>query len=455
MSDLINNINTLSQEEKRIFLKELLQKKANELQSCKTSGSIVTTQEAPSNTVKYFAQEHQQFLQKAEASGYLYPEVPVMDGMSGSRIRRDGKELINLAGINILGLQEDQKFIELFCDQVRKYGLSTGGSRLTQGVCRPHLELEQKMSQIFGKEYTLTFGTGALANIGFINAMTATFGFDADVTIDNRNVVFVLDRDCHWSLWNPVSKLKFGSEVFAFKHNDPEDLEQTLRQIKSNKVVVVFETVYSSDGSMAPVAKLLDVCERYGALSYVDDANGFMIYGTQNRPFYEDYQALPKATFIMVSFSKAIGIEGGAISGPTEFVKSCEILSGTSLFTATMQPPTAAMNLAIIEHLQNHPEIMDNYLDRCSRLRATLKDEGFRLNSMPSYVTSIHIGRDEVAEQVRRDLLEMGYCVPVFRYPAVSRGQAIVRLMLNNQHTESNINGFVEALKKVRDRHHF
>lgn len=455
MSNFVNDINTLSQEEKRTVLKQLLQQKASKSQSFNASGNIVTTQESPSNAVKSFAKEHQKFLQEAEAAGYWYPQMPLMDGMSGSRIRRDGKELINLAGINILGLQEDQKFIELFCDQVRKYGLSTGGSRLTQGVCLPHLQLEQKMSQILGKEYTLTFGTGALANIGFINALTAFFEFDADVKIDNRDVVFVLDRDCHWSLWNPVSKLKYGSQVFAFKHNDPEDLEQTLRKIKSKKIVVVFETVYSSDGSVAPVAKLLDVCERYEALSYVDDANGFMIYGSPNRPFYEDYQALPRATFIMVSFSKAIGIEGGAISGPTDFVKSFEILSGTSLFTATMQPPTAATNLAIIQYLQNHPEIMDNYLERCSRLRETLKDSGFRLNSTPSYVTSIHIGRDEVAEQVRRDLLEMGYCVPVFRYPAVNRGQAIVRLMLNNQHTEPDIDKFVEDINKVRERHNF
>ena len=218
---------------------------------------------------------------------------------------------------------------------------------------------------------------------------------------------------------------------------------------------MVFETVYSSDGSIAPVDQLLDICERYGALSYVDDANGFMIYGNPNRPFYKEYQTLKRATFIMVSFSKAVGIEGGAISGPEEFVKSFEILSGTSLFTATMQPATAATNLEIINYLESHPEIMDNYLKRCLQLRENLIDLGFHLNDTPSYITSIIIGEDEVDEQVRRDLLEMGYCIPIFRYPAVERGKALIRLMINNKHTDEDINLFVEALKKTREHYQF
>ncbi|AFY54605.1 7-keto-8-aminopelargonate synthetase-like enzyme [Rivularia sp. PCC 7116] len=398
--------------------------------------------------------DNKQFLESSEIAGYFY-NVPIMDGMSGSRIVHNGKETINFAGINVLGLQEDKKFIDMFCENARQYGLATGGSRMTQGVCRPHVLLEQKMSQIFASEYTLTFGSGALANLGFVNGMTAFFAFDDNNKIDNRDVVFVLDRDCHWSLWNPVSKLKYGSQVYAFKHNNPESLEQVLSKIKSHKIIVVFETVYSCDGSVAPIAQLLDVCERYGVLSYVDDANGFMIYGTPNRPFYEDYQALSKATFIMVSFSKAIGIEGGAISGPEGFVKSLEILSGTSLFTATMQPPTAATNLEIINYLQDNPQIIDNYLKRCLQLREILIERNFKINSTPSYINSIFIGSDEVAEQVRREFLEMGYCVPVFRYPAIKRNQAVIRLMLNNQHTASDVNGFIIALEKMRSRYNF
>ena len=404
---------------------------------------------------KYSGWDFNEFLIESQKSGFLYENVPEMDGMSGSRIQRNGKELINFCGINFLDLQKEEKVMNFFCQSARKYGLATGGSRLTQGVNLPHRQLEQKMNQIFQKPYTLTFGTGLLANQGFVNAMTAKFEFNSNCGVDNRDTVFVLDRDSHFSLWNAALKLSYGHQLFAFRHNDPEDLERVLRKINSRKSVVVFETVYSSDGSVAPIGQLLDVCDRYEALSYVDDANGFMIYGSHKRPFYQEYQALSRVDFIMVSFSKAIGLEGGAISGPTEFVKSFEMLSGTSLFTATMQPPTAATALEIIHELENHPEIMDNYLQRGLQLRETLLNLGFHLNGDASYITSILIGRDEVAEQVRRELLERGYCVPVFRYPAVKRGQALIRLMLNNRHTEEEINGFIEVLKKMRERYKF
>ncbi|CCI01234.1 aminotransferase class I/II-fold pyridoxal phosphate-dependent enzyme [Microcystis aeruginosa] len=440
MTTNIDPLNSLSSAQKRNLLKQLLSEKSDYMSPSKNPGQWA----------------NEKFLDDAEAAGFLLGDgIPVMDGMSGSRIKRDGREMINLSGINFLGLQQEEQFVEIFCKNTRQYGLATGGSRLTQGVSRPHLLLEQKMNEIWQKDYTLTFGTGALANIGFINAMTSSFGFDATVTIDNQDVVFVLDRDCHWSLWNPLANRKLGSQVFAFKHNDPSSLEQVLKKIKSSRVIVVFETVYSSDGSVAPVGELIEICERYGALSYVDDANGFMIYGTPNRPFYQEYKALRRATFIMVSFSKAVGIEGGAISGPKEFVKSFEILSGTSLFTATMQPPTAATNLEIIQHLEKNPKIMDDYLKRCLQLRETLINLGFRLNDVPSYITSIIIGQDELAEQVRRDLLDMGYCIPIFRYPAVERGKALIRLMINNKHTDEDINLFVEALKKTREHYQF
>jgi 8-amino-7-oxononanoate synthase len=437
MNTNIKNLDQLSASEKRELLKQALRQKSADL----------------SASTKSSQWEHKKFLADAQTGGFLY-DIPVMDGMSGSRIKRNGRELINLSGINILGLQEENPFMDMYCQNTRKYGLATGGSRLTQGVCRPHLLLEQKMNEIWEKDYTLTFGTGALANIGFINAMTSSFGFNDKVKINNEDVIFVLDRDCHWSLWKPLTHL-IGSRSFAFEHNDPSSLEKVLKSLNSSKIIVIFETVYSSDGSIAPVSQLIEICERHGALSYVDDANGFMIYGTANRPFYQEYQALRRATFIMVSFSKAVGIEGGAISGPEEFVKSFEILSGTSLFTATMQPPTAATTLEIIQHLQNHPEIMDTYLKRSSQLRETLIDLGFHLNDVPSYITSIIIGRDELAEQVRKDLLEMGFCIPVFRYPAVERGKALIRLMINNKHTHDDLNLFVDALKQVRERYKF
>ncbi|HYO52464.1 aminotransferase class I/II-fold pyridoxal phosphate-dependent enzyme [Archangium sp.] len=394
------------------------------------------------------------FHQKAVTRGYLY-EIPVCEGVAGSHIRRGHREIVNFASISFMGFQEDPAIVDYFCEASRQYGLVTGGSRVTQGVCVAHAALEDVMNRITGHEHTVTFGSGLLANIGFLNAMTIRFGFDSDCLIDNQDTAIIMDRDCHWSLWKGAAHLEQGKTLFSFRHNDPTELDAILSRISSPKKVVVFESIYSSDGSMAPIGALLDVCEKHGALSYVDDANGFMIYGPPNRPYHAEYQELGRATFRMVSFSKAVGLEGGAISGPRGYVQPFEALSGTSLFTASMQPPTAATAVYILEKLNNQPELMDNYLAKVAQSRERLLEEGFQLYDSESYILSVFVGQDLIAENVRQFLGDEGFAVPVFRYPAVRRNHAVIRLILNDRHSTQDIENFIAALREARQQFGF
>lgn len=176
----------------------------------------------------------ERFFTGAVGKGYLY-NLPVTDGVCGSRIWRDGRQYINFSGINFLGLQEREDFVEHFCDSAREHGLVTGGSRATQGVSRVHLHLEQKMCALQHTPHTLSFGTGLLANIGFVSGMTARFQFDRGCHIDNRDAVFVLDRDSHWSLWKACGHLRFGEQLFSFRHNDPQDLATVLKRRTGKK----------------------------------------------------------------------------------------------------------------------------------------------------------------------------------------------------------------------------
>lgn len=394
------------------------------------------------------------FLRSATANGYVY-QPPVAEGVAGARLRRNGKDLVNFASISFMGFQEDPKVLDKFCTSALQYGLVTGGSRMTQGVCGAHSLLEQCMNEVTGRGYTLTFGSGMLANVGFLNAMTTRFAFDDDCAIDNRDAVVVMDHDSHWSLWKGASHLSYGKNLHAFKHNDPSSLDTVLASIQAPKKIVVFESVYSSDGSVAPIGALLDVCEKHGALSYVDDANGFLVYGYPQRPYFEEYQALRRATFLMVSFSKSVGLEGGAISGPRDHVMSLEYLSGTSLFTAAMQPATAATALHLISKLHRSPDLIEGYLGRVERLRQLLRQAGFELYDTASYILSVKVGNDQVAENVRRHLGEAGFTVPVFRYPAVRRNKAVIRLILNNGHSDEEIDRFIAALREARQAYPF
>lgn len=388
------------------------------------------------------------FTEASVAEGFLR-ETVIMQGMSGPRIVRNSKPYVNFSGINYLGWQQDPLMLEAFCESAKRYGLSTGGSRATQGICESHFRLEALLSEHHGKEKTLTFASGMLANLGFINAMTAKFNFSPRSGIDNRDAVLVFDRDCHWSLWKAASHLKLGESLLAFKHNDVGDLERVLQIVGDRKAIVVFESVYSSDGSIAPIGAILDLCERFNALSYIDDANGFMVYGEPQRNFYEEFRHLHRADFIMVSLSKSVGLEGGAISANAEYIDAFEVLSGTSLFTAAMQPPTADVAVTIIERLKQDPTIMEGYLRKSFKFRQRLLACGLRLNDTPSYITSVLIGNDSKAEQVREQLEKQGFCVPIFRYPAVKPNHALIRLILHWLHTDAEIERFAQSLEAL------
>ncbi|MGW8846983.1 aminotransferase class I/II-fold pyridoxal phosphate-dependent enzyme [Streptomyces xiamenensis] len=394
------------------------------------------------------------FAEFVDANGHeMVTRPPVIDGVVGPTIVRDGRELVNFASINFLDLGQRLSLTREFTDAAHTYGLTTGGSRMTQGVCRPHQVLEESIARQTGKERALTFATGLLANIGFVHAMSHSARFDDALQVHNRDTVFVLDRDSHWSLWKAVEGLEYGRSVHAFRHNDVADLARVLGRVRSRKVVVIIESVYSADGSMAPVTDLLDECDRHGAISMVDDANGFMLYGPSHRPFAAEYAAIrERADFVMVSLSKAVGLEGGALAGPAHAIDAFEVLSGTSMFTAAMQPPTAHVAGRTIEALANDPSIVDDYLARADRLRAGMHEMGMPTTPAASYMLSVPIGDDDAAMTMREWFVKDGYLVPVFCYPAVPRNQALLRLIPHAGHTEEQVDGFLHTLASYRRR---
>jgi 8-amino-7-oxononanoate synthase len=395
-----------------------------------------------------------EFVQNAVREGVLC-DIPVASSPSSATICLHQKEFVNFAGINFLGLQQDADVLAHFTREAYTYGLVTGGSRLTQGICQAHRQLEEELCRLTGKERAITFASGLLANIGFIHAMSSNFYLNRHCQIDNSDTVFVLDRDCHWSLWKAVERFPYGKQVFSFQHNNPHHLKEILATLAEKKVVVVFESLYSADGTVAPIGDLLDICEQYQALSYVDDANGFLIYGAQHRPFATEFAQLSRATFIMMSFSKSVGLEGGAIVGPADPIHAFELLSGTSIFTAAMQPPTASTASLIIQRLCEHPQLIDDYLAKVAQFRAQLIEIGCTINPVPSYITSIFVGSDEKAKYLRPLFREYGYIVPVFQYPAVKQNQAVLRIILNYHHTEAHIHGFLKTLANFKEKYEF
>ncbi|WP_279106865.1 aminotransferase class I/II-fold pyridoxal phosphate-dependent enzyme [Gordonia paraffinivorans] len=394
-------------------------------------------------------------LEMADAGGFTY-DPPVIDGASDAEIDQGARKVVNFASCSFLGMHVDGEVISEFNDAARVHGLATGGSRMVQGKIQPHADLESALAKVTGHESAMTFASGLLANIGFVTAMTQSSKIARDLLqLEMPRTVFVLDRDSHWSIRKAVEALPYKDQVFYFAHNDPNSLREVLAELDGQLAVVMFESVYSADGSVAPVGDIVDAAEEFGALTFIDDANGFLVYGGADRPFHDEFDAIKRCTFHMVSFSKAVGLEGGGLAASEEFIRAFEYLSGTSAFTATMLPPAAAASTFVMDKLENDRGIVNRYLDRAAQFRQSLIDLGCTLNPTPTYITSVHIGRDDVAEAARQEFLQRGYLVPVFRYPAVKVGQAGLRLMLNANHSDAHIEQFLDVMADVRNRFGF
>ncbi|MEW2409648.1 aminotransferase class I/II-fold pyridoxal phosphate-dependent enzyme [Streptomyces griseoviridis] len=378
---------------------------------------------------------------------------PVVDGPIGPTIVRNGRELVNFASISFLDLERHIPVRRHFAEGALAHGLSTSGSRMTQGICRPHQVLEETIARRTGKERAISFATGLLANIGFVHAMSSSAQFDTGIEVRNNDTVFVVDRDVHWSIWKGLEGLGYGRRVHAFRHNDVADLGAVLERVRTRKTVVIAESIYSADGTMGPIVEILDACDRHGAISMIDDANGFMVYGPENRPYAREAAAIrERADFVMVSLSKAIGLEGGALAGPAAAIDAFELLSGTSMFTAAIQPPTAHAAERTIEALAADPTIVDDYLAHAARLRRQIHEGGTPTTPTESYMLSMPIGNDAAALQMREWFVEDGYLVPVFSYPAVARNQALLRLFPHAGHTEEQMDAFLRTLLTYRRR---
>jgi 8-amino-7-oxononanoate synthase len=383
---------------------------------------------------------------------YNLGHMPYTDGMSGvPEVVMGGRKLVNFAPVNFLNLHSRSDVMDVFTDAARTYGLATGGARISQGVTRPHVDMEAELCRILGKPRAIGYATGLVANTGFIHGMSNKVKWADGLEMDHSDVVFVFDRESHWSLWKAAEHLKYGERLFSFKHNNVEHLDTVLRRLAGKRVVVVFESVYSLDGSVAPMHDIVDVCERHGALSFVDDANGFLVYGPEHRLFAQEYAGMLRSTFIMVSLKKAVGLEGGLIAGPDEAIFSLEMLGMTSAFTAQVQPPTAATAAYAMRLLtQDEPNIIDDYLGRVEKFRGLLGQEGVRLYDTPSIMTSIHVGSEEKGMRLKAKFLEHGYRIPIYVYPAAKKNNSIMRLILNASHTDEHIDGFMTLLRKYK-----
>lgn len=360
---------------------------------------------------------------------------------SGPRSAALGEPLIMFSSYSYLGLIGHPRIAAAVNDAVRRYGTSTGGVRLLTGTLELHHELEHELAEFLGQEGAATFASGYDANIA---AITSLFG-PGDVAI--------LDQYAHQSIHDGVRMA--GCESRRFRHNDMDDLERRLKQARrrgAHRVLVAVDSVFSMDGDQAPIAELIELKRRYGAFLLVDEAHALGAVGATGRGICEEQNIDPADIDILTgSLSKGIPSSGGFVAGARGLKIYIQHGSAPYMFSAAMTPANAAAALEAIRIVKSEPAHMERLRANTALMKDGLTDLGFDTGAAASPVLPLLLGDEWRAYRVARAMLDAGIFVSAVVFPAVSPGQARLRLCATAAHQPEHFQRLFSALAACPD----
>jgi len=414
--------------------------------------------------VNNFDRELTERLGALRAQG-LHRELRRVDSPPGTRIRIDGRTLLNFSSNDYLGLAGDPLLKEAAIQAVEKFGAGSGASRLICGSLAPHHELEEALANFKGAEAALSFSTGYATAIGTICALLG------------KDDVIVLDKLVHACIVD-AARLS-GAKIRVFAHNDLNDLEKILKwtrrgelcesQTKSGtrvthpserrRTLIVTESVFSMDGDAAPLREIVALKEKHGAWLMVDEAHATGLYGKNRRGLVEESGAGGQIEIQMGTLGKAVGASGGYICGSRPLIDFLVNRARSFIFSTAPVPAAAAAARAGIqlvessegktrrEQLWQHVQLVG---DDVRRLQSQSKESQRLLTSSPtnggSAIIPIILGDEAKAVATATSLREQGFFVPAIRYPTVACGAARLRVTLTAAHTADDVATLTRAL---------
>ena len=338
-----------------------------------------------------------------------------------------------------LGMGQHESVTRAFKDGVDLYGAGAGGTRNISGTNHAHKLLEAELADLHGKESALLFTSGYVSNWAALGTLGARLP-DAVILSDELNHASMIEGIRH-SRANKV----------IWRHNDPEDLDRKLAALPANAPkIVAFESVYSMDGDIAPIAEILDVCEKHGAMSYIDEVHAVGMYGPRGGGVAEREGLMDRITLIEGTLGKAYGVVGGYITGSEAMCDFIRSFSSGFIFTTALPPAVAAAARTSIQHLKQSDQERLLQRERVAYLRKRLDQEGIPHLDNPSHIIPVMI-KDPVKCRMLSDYLMQRYGIYVqpINYPTVPKGTERLRFTPSPLHSIEDIEHLVFALKDL------
>lgn len=361
-----------------------------------------------------------------------------LNGPSCAEPTIEGKKVIMLCSNNYLGLANHEKLKEAAIEAVKKYGAGSGSVRPIAGTMDLHLKLEETIAKFKNSEDALYYNSGYTVNSGAIPILLRP----GDAVIS--------DELNHGSIIDGVRLSK--ADRYIYKHKDMADLEAKLKEIKEktpNRILIITDGVFSMDGDIAPLDKIVELAEQFEACTYVDDAHGDGVLGDHGRGIVNHFKVEGKVDFEMGTFSKAFGTMGGLIA--TSKVNKEFLLnkSRTWLLTGSHPPATVAASIAALELLEQSDELVKKLWENTNYFKKRLKEMGFDTGESETPITPIMTYDSGKARQMSIRLFEEGvYALPIV-FPMVARDKARIRTMITAEHSMDELNSALEKIEKI------
>ncbi|WP_454858486.1 5-aminolevulinate synthase [Rhizobium binxianense] len=341
-----------------------------------------------------------------------------------------------------LGMGQHPDVLAAMHAAIDDFGAGTGGTRNISGTNRQHVALETALADLHGKEAALIFTSGWISNLAALGTLGKLL----------PGCAIFSDALNHNSMIEGIRRS--GAERFIFRHNDPAHLDELMNSIDpARPKIVAFESVYSMDGDIAPIAAICDVAEKHGAITYLDEVHAVGLYGANGGGVAEQQGVADRLTIIEGTLAKAFGVMGGYITGPALLMDVVRSFADSFIFTTSMCPHLAAGALSAVRHLKAHPEERAEQQANVLQLKAMLKAADMPILDSPSHILPLIIGDAHLCRQTSELLLSRHkiYVQPI-NYPTVARGQERLRITPTPFHTEAHMRALVEGLLDVRAR---